>query len=80
MKLNQLCFNALHRYLSAGVVDRSPVSDLEAEQSGSPLVSMPAIPVLHLLNDSQLLEKVPAKYNYRIFSNLIHTRFTVAEG
>jgi hypothetical protein len=44
--------------LSAGVVDRSPASDLEYERGSSPLVSMPAIPVLHLLNDSQLLEKV----------------------
>ncbi|XP_023703569.1 serine/threonine-protein kinase SIK3 isoform X4 [Cryptotermes secundus] len=43
--------------ITTGVVDRSPVSDLESEQGGSPLVSMPAIPVLHLINDSQLLEK-----------------------
>jgi hypothetical protein len=51
-------YNEFQLYLFTGVVDRSPVSDLEFEQGGSPLVSMPAIPVIHLLNDSQLLEKV----------------------
>ncbi|PSN34704.1 hypothetical protein C0J52_19023 [Blattella germanica] len=43
--------------ITTGVVDRSPVSDLESDQAGSPLVSLPAIPIVHLLNDSQLLEK-----------------------
>jgi hypothetical protein len=59
-------------YLSTGVVDRSPASDLEFEQGGSPLVSMPAIPVIHLLSDSQLLEKV-LLWLYLI--NIINNKF-----
>jgi hypothetical protein len=69
--------SALHPYLSTGVVDRSPVSDVELEQGGSPLVSMPAIPVLHLLNDSQLLEKVPVKYNSVLLGGL-HSLLIIA--
>ena len=61
-------------YLSTGVVDRSPASDLEFEQGGSPLVSMPAIPVIHLLSDSQLLEKV-LLWLYLI--NIINNKFLI---
>jgi hypothetical protein len=61
--------------LCTGVVDRSPVSDLEFEQGGSPLVSVPAIPVVHLLNDSQLLEKVLLHFS---FKNLINNLNTLA--
>ncbi|XP_068081094.1 serine/threonine-protein kinase SIK3 isoform X2 [Anabrus simplex] len=44
--------------ITTGVVDRSPVNETETEQSGSPLVSMPAIPAVYLLEeDSQQLEK-----------------------
>ena len=43
--------------LTSGVVDRSPISDTESEQNNSPLVSMPTIPAVYLMNDSQTLEK-----------------------
>jgi hypothetical protein len=62
--------------LYTGVVDRSPASDLEFEQGGSPLVSVPAIPVVHLLNDSQLLEKVLLQFYLK---NIINNLNTLAE-
>jgi hypothetical protein len=59
-------------YFSTGVVDRSPASDSDFEQGGSPLVSMPAIPVIHLLSDSQLLEKVLLQlYLVNIINNFL---------
>lgn len=39
--------------ITTGVVDRSP----ECDHSNSPLVSMPTIPAVHLMNDNQALEK-----------------------
>lgn len=39
--------------ITTGVVDRSP----ESEHTNSPLVSMPTIPAVHLMNDNQALEK-----------------------
>ncbi|XP_049838712.1 serine/threonine-protein kinase SIK3 isoform X1 [Schistocerca gregaria] len=44
--------------ITTGVVDRSPVGDGETEQgAGSPLVSMPTIPAVFLLEDPESLEK-----------------------
>lgn len=39
--------------ITTGIVDRSP----ECEHVNSPLVSMPTIPAVHLMNDNQALEK-----------------------
>ncbi|KAL0281085.1 UNVERIFIED_CONTAM: hypothetical protein PYX00_002182 [Menopon gallinae] len=39
--------------ITTGIVDRSP----EYEHVNSPLVSMPTIPAVHLMNDNQALEK-----------------------
>jgi hypothetical protein len=58
--------------MCTGVVDRSPTSDLEFEQGGSSLVSVPAIPVVHLTNDSQLLEKVLLQF---YLENVINNDF-----
>lgn len=69
-------FNAFEPCLCTGVVDRSPTSDLEFEQGGSPLVSVPTIPVVHLLNDSQLFEKVLKQF---CLKNLINNVNTLAE-
>nr|CAD7194420.1 unnamed protein product [Timema douglasi] len=44
-------------FMSAGVVDRSLTSESNIEQIDFPLVSLPAIPAIYLLNDSQFLEK-----------------------
>nr|CAD7408312.1 unnamed protein product [Timema poppensis] len=43
--------------ITTGVVDRSLTSESNIEQIDFPLVSLPAIPAIYLLNDSQFLEK-----------------------